>query len=73
MKAIDDEDLEKDLTFGIKLSGVGLPQATIEFDPDTVMVTITDNDGVLSICLIERPHAVSPLCMHDISCMHHEV
>ena len=44
--AIEDEKLERSLTFSIKISAMtNLPRVTVE--PDVVMVTIADNDGML--------------------------
>ena len=44
MTALDDEKLERSRTFSIKISAM-TPRVTVE--PDVVMVTITDNDGML--------------------------
>ena len=50
--AIEDEKLERSLTFGIKISTME-PRVTVE--PDVVMVTIADNDGMLLYSALAIP------------------
>ena len=45
--ATNDSNMEEDLTFGIKLFKTMNISARVTIEPDVVMVTITDNDGML--------------------------